>query len=384
MTAPRLEIDLDKVCHNARTLVDRLAGKGITVTGVTKATLGSPSVARAMRRGGVVGLADSRVENLARLRLGQDPASEEGSGPLTLLRSPMGSQIDDVVQTADISCNTELVIIDRLNAAAARHHRSHGVLLMVELGDLREGVAVDDVLDVVRATLRCSNLTLAGLGTNLACRSGVVPDDRNMAQLSFLVDAVEATFGIEVGLVSGGNSANLDWALGTASTQRINNLRLGEAVLLGREPLHRRPVEGLHLDAITLVAEVIESKRKPTLPWGDLARSAFGDPAGLGEHGELAIRQPDQAGQPVRAAPGSGFRVLQSILALGRQDVDPAGLEPPRGCQVVAASSDHLIVVGEPTGLAIGAEMVFGLDYSALLRAMTSPFVAKVFRGVDS
>ena len=118
MTAPRLEIDLDKVCHNARTLVDRLAGKGITVTGVTKATLGSPSVARAMRRGGVVGLADSRVENLARLRLGQDSASEEGSGPLTLLRSPMGSQIEDVVQTADVSCNTverlELVIEYRL------------------------------------------------------------------------------------------------------------------------------------------------------------------------------------------------------------------------------------------------------------------------------
>ncbi len=35
MSAPRLEIDLVKIQHNAATLVDRLAVDGISVTGVT-------------------------------------------------------------------------------------------------------------------------------------------------------------------------------------------------------------------------------------------------------------------------------------------------------------------------------------------------------------
>ena len=39
-------------------------------------------------------------------------------------------------------------------------------------------------------------------------------------------------------------------------------------IIKAREPLHRDPIDGLHTDAITLVAEVIESKVKPSQPWG--------------------------------------------------------------------------------------------------------------------
>lgn len=53
MSAPRLVIDLDKIHHNASTLVKRLACRGISVTGVTKATLGSAEVAATMLRAGV-------------------------------------------------------------------------------------------------------------------------------------------------------------------------------------------------------------------------------------------------------------------------------------------------------------------------------------------
>ena len=68
MITPRIEIDLAKIEDNARSLVTRLAKRGIRVTGVTKATLGSPDVARAMVRGGVTRLADSRIENLEALQ----------------------------------------------------------------------------------------------------------------------------------------------------------------------------------------------------------------------------------------------------------------------------------------------------------------------------
>ncbi len=350
MTAPRLDIDLDKITQNARNLVERLAPRGIRVTGVTKAALGHPLVAAAMQRGGVHGLGDSRIENIETMAAAGIP------GPFTLIRSPMASQVDRVVTAATTSVNTEPDVLDRLSAAAYERHLLHSVILMVELGDLREGVMVDDLFALVSHTLDCPNLVLSGIGTNLACQSGIAPDAAKMAELSQLVDAVEAKFGISLAVVSGGNSANLDWALGAADTGRVNELRLGEAILLGHEPLHGRVLEGLHTDAITLVAEVIESKAKPVQPWGETGRSAFGAP---------------------EARTGDGTR-HQALLALGRQDVDPDGITPPATVTILGASSDHLVVdISAPAR--IGTEVAFQLDYAALLRAMTSPFVAKEF-----
>ena len=72
--------------------------------------------------------------------------------------------------------------------------------------------------------------------------------------------------------------------------------------------------------------------------------------------------------------------VSQCILAIGRQDIDPAGLTPQSGISILGASSDHLIVDSGnySNRMRVGAEIPFQLNYSALLRAMTSPYVNKV------
>lgn len=352
MSAPRLDIDLAKIHHNARTLVDRLAVRGIAVTGVTKASLGTPAIADALLRAGVRRLGDSRIENIEALRRVGIAA------PLTLIRAPMPSQVDRVVVQASVSFNTELAVIAMLSAAALKAGRTHGIVLMVELGDLREGIMPGDLETAVRRALRFPSIALAGIGANLACRSGVSPDAANMGELSALADSIETTFGLVLGVVSGGNSANLDWALSGADTGRINDLRLGEAILLGCEPLHRQPIEGLHTDAITLVAEVIESKTKPSRPTGKIAQAAFGEQPPAEDRGNIA----------------------QTILAIGRQDIDPDGLTPPAGCRILGASSDHLIVEAGNRLVRIGTEFRFQLNYSALVRAMTSPFVAKAIQ----
>ena len=180
---------------------------------------------------------------------------------------------------------------------------------MVELGDLREGIMPTDVENVARQTLQLPNVELAGIGTNLACRSGVSPAPSNMAELSALVCSLEASLGIELGVISGGNSANLQWAIGGGDHGRINNLRLGESILLGLEPLYRQPIVGLHTGAITLVAEVIESKVKPSQPRGVIAQAAFGEQASFTDRGDIA----------------------QAVLAVGCQDIDPLGLRAPTG-----------------------------------------------------
>lgn len=360
MTTPRIEIELAKIEHNTRVLVGRMAVRGIGVTGVTKATLGSPGVGAAMLRGGAVGLGDSRVQNLARL------AELDGSPSRMLIRSPQLSQAGQVVQTATASLNTEAAVIAALDVAAAEAGRRHGVILMVELGDLREGIPVEDVDAAVGVVLGSTSLRLLGLGANLACQYGVVPDDVNMGTLTRLVEKVEAAHRIGLAVVSGGNSANLEWATTTDCLGRTNDLRVGEAILLGTEPLHRTPIPGLHTDAFTLTAEVIEVGDKPAQPWGTRAQTAFGE-------------TPDRAG----TGTGTGARtgtIRQAIVALGRQDVDLDGLIPPVGVTVIGMSSDHLVLNVGDHAVSVGDELSFGVAYGTLLRAMTSPFVTKTER----
>ncbi len=355
MTAPRLVVDAEAVTHNARVLVDRLAGSGIGVTGVVKAALGSSAVACAMLDGGVRGLGDSRVENLETLTAAGVVA------PCTLIRTPMLSQVARVVRAAGTSLNTEAVVLAALSAAAVAQGRPHAVVLMVELGDLREGLAVGDVVAAARLVTALPGLRLRGVGTNLACRSGVAPDQVKMDELSRVVEDVEHALGVTLEVVSGGNSANLAWALGGGDAGRVNDLRLGEALLLGVEPLGRTALPGLRADAFTLVAEVIEARWKPARPWGRLAQSAFGDT----DHGNVHERP----------APAD---VHQVVVALGRQDADPDGLVAPPGIAVLAMSSDHLVLDVGDHQVRVGDEIRFGLGYGALLRAATSPYVTTV------
>ncbi|MDC0650293.1 alanine/ornithine racemase family PLP-dependent enzyme [Candidatus Puniceispirillum sp.] len=349
MGAPRLDIDLRKLHHNAHTLVRRFGVKGVSVTGMTKAVLGLPDVAKVFLDAGVCALGDSRVENVENMRKAGIKA------PIILTRSPMLSQIERAVVNADISFNTEIDVICALSDAAQKVGLVHGIVLMVELGDLREGIMPDNVERIVRKTLELPNIEFKGIGTNLACRSGVSPDAKNMSTLSALADSIDAIFGVEMEIVSGGNSANIEWAFGDADMGRVNNLRLGEAILLGRNPLTRTPIEGLYTDSFQVAAEVIESKVKPSQPWGKIAQSAFGSPP-------ENINQGD---------------IHQVLLAIGEQDIDEDGLTSSPKVTILGVSSDHLILNAGNSELSVGDEVTFQLNYSALVRAATSPFVVK-------
>ena len=354
MSAPRLEINLPKLHHNAQTLVRRLAAQGIAVTGVSKATLGMVEIVHTWLGAGVGSIGESRIEAIETL------VRSGITVPLLLVRSPMLSQVDRVVASASISCNTDIDVLNALAAAAKQQGRCHGVLLMVELGDLREGILPADLESMVQQILAMSNLQLMGIGTNLACQHGIAPNVENMGDLSRLT-TLEQRFHLTFPWCSGGNSANLPWLADGGDPVRINHLRLGEALLLGREPLHRTAIPGLHTDAISLVAEVIEAKHKPSQPWGERGRTSFdGSPT-------------------VPRREGSSHRVQRALLALGEQDVDPAGLIPPQGTVIRGASSDHLVVESPGQPLAVGDEQRYQLSYSALLRAMTSPFVDRCF-----
>ncbi len=358
MTTPRVTMDLDKIEHNTRAIVGLCRANDIEVTGVTKVTCGQPDVASAMLRGGVSSIADSRQENIQRMQAaGVDTA-------FVMVRIPPLSAVEAVVETVDVSLNSEVDVLEALSGAAQRHNRIHDVILMVDLGDLREGVWPDDLVSLVRTALALPGIRIKGLGTNLACFGGVVPSAENMQRLVELAVEVEQTFGLTLEWVSGINSSGLELIAAGKMPTRINHARIGEAILLGRETTQRKPWPDTFQDAFVIHAEILEINNKPSLPVGDRSEDAFG---GLPQFEDRGV-------------------VLRGLLNLGREDVDVAGLTPREpGIRIVGASSGYLIVdmTAAVETFRIGDELSFVPNYSALLAAMTSEYVKKYPLGKD-
>jgi predicted amino acid racemase len=345
MTAPRIEVDLDKIRHNTQTVVRRLKARGIVVTGVTKSVCGHPTIARTMLDGGAVGLADARISNVQRLR------KAGMTCPVTLIRTPMLSQADQVVQFCEASYNTEIVVIAALADAAIRKNTVHGIILMVEMGDLREGILPENLAKIAQQVMKMPGVALKGIGANFACLSGIAPSAANMEALSVLAAETEALCGPFFKTVSGGNSANLPWALGGQSTGRINDLRLGEAILLGVDPITGDQIGGMYKDAFTLIAEVIETDTKPVASAVSIADPAL-----------VRLRLVSNSDDSRRL-----------ILAIGHQDTDIPGLSMPVGSRLIGATSDHLVIETNQPTLKLGSKVRFQMNYKALMHSMAAP-----------
>lgn len=343
-----LYIDCKKIQHNASVLTSRLNKKGILITGVSKSFLGTPAIIKALEQAGINDFVDSRLETIKKMR---DLGIQASLG---LIRSPCLSQVADVIELTNYSYQSELKIIEELSHQAQLQGKSHGVIVMIEMGDLRDGLMPLDLESFVKKIKTLPNLILKGIGTNMFCLNQTPPKQKTMYRLSGLANKIETTFGSKLEIVSGGNSANLNWAFQAENTSRINNLRLGEAILLGKETLFQKKIPDLHLDAFTLEAQVIETKKKPSHPQLDFNQASVNE-----WNNEINWRE-------------------QSILNFGKIDVDPSGLNPEAGMKIINYSSDHLVLSSTYRKLKLGDKVSFSLNYDALSRAFISPFVKKL------
>ena len=355
MTAATLTIDMETIAANSRRIASMAAERGVRLFGVTKAVAGMPQIARAMLDGGFAGLGESRLENVRRLR--RAGIAE----PIMMLRIPPVSDADAVVQLTDISLNSELGTLRALSAAAVRASRVHDVILMVELGDLREGMSPAELLEASDRAIDLPGLRLVGIGANLLCASGVLPTAEKMHELCAVAHSVETRHGIRLSHISGGNSGCLPLLADGLLPERINGLRIGYSVLLGRNGTDGSPLPELHQDAFTIEGELIEKKRKPSLPTGSLGLDAFGNKPVFVDRGER----------------------LRGIASLGRLDLDPRSLIPKAaGVEIVTASSDHLILdLTDAAPVEVGDKVEFLLDYASLVQAIMSPYVVKRLAG---
>ncbi len=346
-------VDTAKIRENTRRIVEAL--RGVEVVGVTKVTCGSPEIGRAMLDGGAVALGESRLENAARLR-------DAGiTAPIWMLRATVPALAYEVVALAEVSLESELAALEALDYAADAAGRDHGVIAMVDVGDLREGVMPADLGRFIEEAAKLEHLDIRGIGTSLTCYGAIEPSARNLGELVGLAADAARMLGRDMP-VSGGSSTSIAAVLGGVAPAGVTGLRVGEAIVLGVDPATREPIPGLdlHRDAVTLEAPVIECLVKPSRPVGTCAQDAFGN-------------VPDFADRGLRR---------RAILALGRQDAPPQGLRPlDPGVEVLGASSDHLIVDvdGMEHPPAVGETLSFVPDYAATLALFTSPYVVKRF-----
>jgi predicted amino acid racemase len=350
---PRLEIYADRIAMNAKAILALCHEHRIDVACVTKVMGAHPGLVRALDYAGARMLGDSRLHNLEVI------ADSGVEVPTMLLRAPALSRVADVVRFADISLNSSVETIRHLSDAAVLLRRNHKVVLMVDVGDLREGVWPDRLVELARGACRLPRIDVIGLGTNLACFGGVTPSAANMQSLVDLRDACREATDLELPMISGGNSANLPLLVSGGMPAEINHLRIGEAITLGRNVLDRSPWPGTRQDTLRLVAEVVELERKPSVPVGARAQDAFG---GFTEFVDRGTR-------------------LRAICNIGRQEMVVDGVQPEdAGIVVLGASSDHLMldVQDAVTPVRLGDEIGFTPSYGSLLAATTSPSVQKV------
>ncbi len=348
---PALMVDHEKFRENIRIVTEKCRENGIVVAGVIKATNGMSRIAEDFVSSGAELVASSRLEQLER-------AADATTGvPLLDIRIPMLSEVPDVIRIADISLNSEIKVIRALNEEALRQRKLHKVILMADLGDLREGYMDHD--ELIEVVLEIENemegLELAGIGTNLGCYGSVKPSAINMNQLAELAERVEIAIGRELEYVSGGASSSMMPLLDGVMPRKINMLRIGALAYTGclddiRLAYGYEWADCMNGDAFTLRAEVIEKKVKPTHPIGELGVDAFGK-------------------KQVYEDKGDRMRVL---LAVGRADfgdIDDILPELP-GSYVVGASGDHTILDIEDCEVKpeIGDVIEFRLKYSGLLR----------------
>ena len=358
---PKLVIDLKKLESNLNAVgkITKDHGK-CSMMIVTKALCADKEMVKMVAANDYVDfVADSRTKNLAAIA---DIVREAGKKTV-LLRIPMHSEIAEVVKYVDLCFNSEISTIRLLNEEAAKAGKVQDILLMIDLGDLREGIFFqneDLIFEAVEEILAMDNINLYGIGVNLTCYGAIIPKNENLSKLVEIGEKLEAKYDIKLEMVSGGNSSSIYLVDKGELPAGINNLRLGESFLLGNDTAYETKLPGTVSDALTLQAEIIELKEKPSLPIGEVGVDAFGEKPYYEDRGIMK----------------------RAIIGIGKQDTDLGSMTPldPQ-VEIMGGSSDHIIldVTHCDKEYKVGDIVEFELSYGALLKCATSAYVERAY-----
>jgi len=350
-----LKLYREKLAHNYRFLNDLFTEHGIEWGVVTKLLCGTRSFIQELIDLGVREIHDSRVRNLKAVKeLNPDVQT-------VYIKPPPRRSIPSIIKYADVSLNTEYETIKALSAEAVRQGKRHKVLIMVEMGDLREGVMGDNLIDFYARIFELPNIEVVGLGTNLNCLHGVMPTQDKLVQLSLYKQLIEAKFDKHIPWISGGTSVTIPLVYRRQIPAACNHFRVGETLYFGADLFTGGTIEGMESDVFELFAEIIDITEKPVIPNGPLGANPMGETYEV--DAELY-----------------GKKSYRCILDVGLLDILPEFLIPrDAGIQYLGASSDMLVydIGRNEAGYKVGDFLRFGLQYMGALRLLNSVYIEK-------
>ncbi|MBL7105566.1 MAG: alanine/ornithine racemase family PLP-dependent enzyme [Bacteroidales bacterium] len=355
-----IELNKEKLLHNFHYLDDLFEKNNIKWGMVSKILCGNKEYIKLLLELGIKEIHDSRVSNLEVIKKVNPDVQT------VYIKPPPKRSIRSLVKYADVSLNTEYDTIKLISEEAKRQNKTHKIIIMIEMGDLREGVMGEDVLDFYSSVFKLPNINVVGIGTNLNCLNGIMPTHDKMVQLSLYEQLIEATFNKKIPWVSGGSSVTIPLIYKKLIPKGVNHFRIGETLFFGNNLITGKPIKGMKTDVFKLYAEVIELREKPKMPIGEVGTNVAGESPEFNEkdYGKTSFRAILDIG----------------LLDIGLLDIDTKNIKPlTKRFHFSGASSDMMVLdIGRNSGkLKIGDLVEFRPDYMGVLRILNSDYIDK-------
>ena len=351
-----IELNRKRLKHNYQFLDHLMKTHGKSWSVVTKLFCGNKIYLKELLDLGTKEVCDSRISNLKTIKA-MNPAVQT-----VYIKPPAKRSIKNIIKYADVSFNTELETIKLLSKEAKVQEKVHKVIIMVEMGDLREGVLGEHLIDFYRSVFELPNIEVSGIGTNLNCLNGVLPSEDKLIQLSLYEQLIEATFNKKIPWVSGGTSVILPMLNYQQVPKGVNHFRIGDTLFFGNDIINEAPFKGMQEGVLKLYSEIIEITEKPKIPNGQIAENPSGETFEIDEkdYGKLSFR---------------------AIIDIGLLDISTDFLIPDDSkISFIGASSDMIVVDLGETDLdyKVGDLISFDLKYMGALALLSSNYIEKV------
>jgi len=350
-----IELNRERLLHNFKFLDSLFQENNINWGMVSKVLCGNKNYLKVLLDLGIREIHDSRISNLKVIK-SIDPTVQT-----VYIKPPPKKSIKSLVKYADVSLNTEFETIKLISEEARHQNKTHKIIIMIEMGDLREGVMGEDLIDFYSSVFKLPNINVVGIGTNLNCLNGIMPTHDKMVQLSLYEQLIEATFNKKIPWVSGGSSVTIPMIYKKLIPKGVNHFRVGETLFFGNNLIDNKPIKGMKTDVFKLYAEVIEVTEKPKVPIGEVGTNVAGESPELNEQ-------------------DFGKTSFRAILDIGLLDIDIKNITPyKKSFKFSGASSDMIVLdIGRNSGkLKVGDFVEFRPDYMGALRILNSDYIEK-------
>lgn len=350
-----IELDYQKLNHNFTFLKQLFGSKTISWGIVSKMLCGNEKYIKELVDLGVNEIHDSRISNLKVIKK-INPKIQT-----VYIKPPARQAVRSLVEFADVSFNSEYETIRHISEEAVRQKKKHKIIIMIEMGDLREGVLGENVIDFYRQVFQLPNIEVVGLGTNLNCLNGVMPSHDKLIQLSLYKQLIEVSFNVKIPWVSAGSSVTIPLLLKGLLPRGINHFRIGETLYFGNNLVTGKTIKGMKSNVFTLYAQIVELMEKPVMPIGELGTNVSGE--------YFEIKEENY-----------GKSTCRALLDIGLLDVDPKQLKPLKpNIEITGASSDMIAIdLGKnKQKLKVGDMLGFNMSYMGALHLMNSDYIDK-------